>query len=157
MVLSPIRRFFAAAPHIARLPDDEVQLQYPRYRWRIMEATFLGYASFYLVRNNLAVVTKDIETALHYDRSMTGSILAITAISYGLGKFLMGAVSDRSNPRTFMATGLLMTAICNFAFGSVESYHVHLLLWSMNGFFQGMAGRRAVDRWGTGFARMSAA
>jgi OPA family glycerol-3-phosphate transporter-like MFS transporter len=37
-----------------------------------------------------------------------------------------------------MATGLLLTAICNFAFGSVENYTVHLLLWALNGFIQGM-------------------
>ena len=69
---------------------------------------------------------------------MLGNILAISAFSYGLGKFVLGAVSDRSNPRVFMACGLLFTALCNFAFGSVASYPVHLALWSLNGFFQGM-------------------
>jgi len=66
MLFSRIKKFFAAAPHAERLPDDEVQRLYPRYRWRIMEATFLGYAMFYLVRNNLSVVAKDIEGALHH-------------------------------------------------------------------------------------------
>lgn len=137
-MLGSVRRFFAAAPHIGRLPADEVRRRYPRYRWRVMEATFLGYATFYLVRNNLAVVSKDIENSLHYDKTAIGSILAITAISYGLGKFLMGSLSDRSNPRKFMAFGLLLTALCNFAFGSVADFHVHLVLWALNGFFQGM-------------------
>ncbi len=121
-----------------RLPESEVKRLYPRYRWRIMESTFLGYAGFYLVRNNLSVVSKDIEGALGYDHSMIGSILAVTAISYGIGKFLMGAISDRSNPRKFMALGLLFTAMCNFAFGSAENYHLHMALWSLNGLFQGM-------------------
>lgn len=137
-MFQPIRAFFGAAPHIARLPEEEIRRQYPRYRWRIMEATFIGYSTFYLVRNNLAVVAKDMQAALHYDSSMIGSILAITAITYGLGKFVMGAVSDRSNPRTFMACGLLATALCNFAFGSIVSYPLHLALWAINGFFQGM-------------------
>jgi MFS transporter, OPA family, glycerol-3-phosphate transporter len=135
---------FGAAPHKPRLPDDEVRRRYPRYRWRVLEATFLGYAMYYLVRNNLAVVTKDMEHAVGYLRdnpnadNMLGNILAITAISYGIGKFLMGAVSDRSNARTFISLGLLLTAICNFAFGMVEIYEVHLALWAVNGFFQGM-------------------
>jgi len=103
-----------------------------------MEATYIGYATYYLVRNNINVVTKDMESALGYDDSMLGSILMITAITYGVGKFVMGALSDRSNPRTFMATGLLLTALCNFAFGSVSSFRVHLCLWGLNGFFQGM-------------------
>jgi OPA family glycerol-3-phosphate transporter-like MFS transporter len=37
-----------------------------------------------------------------------------------------------------MATGLLLTAACNFAFGASREYHVHLWLWGLNGFAQGM-------------------
>ncbi len=133
-----MRQYFAAAPHVPRLSDDEVRRLYPRYRLRIMEATFLGYATFYVVRNNLSVVSKDVEGALHYDHSMVGTILAFTAISYGLGKFLMGAVSDRSNARVFMAFGLFLTAVCNFAFGAVTNLTAHAALWALNGFFQGM-------------------
>ncbi|MEZ6193819.1 MAG: MFS transporter [Phycisphaerales bacterium] len=128
----------APAPHIERLPEAEVQRQYPWYRWRILEATFLGYAGFYLVRNNLSVVSKEIEGTLGYSHSMIGSILAATAISYGVGKFIMGAWSDRSDPRKFMALGMLLTAIVNIVFGSVENYYLHMSLWSLNGFVQGM-------------------
>jgi OPA family glycerol-3-phosphate transporter-like MFS transporter len=138
MLLRYVRSFYRPAPHIERLPAASARRLYPWYRWRVMEATFVGYATFYLVRNNLSVVAKDIETSLGYTHSQIGSILAITAISYGLGKFLMGTLSDRSNPRTFMATGLLLTAVCSFAFGSVRYYPLHLALWSMNGFVQGM-------------------
>jgi OPA family glycerol-3-phosphate transporter-like MFS transporter len=133
-----LRNIFAPAPHVARLPEAEVRQRYPRFRWRIMEATFLGYAAFYLVRNNLSVVAKDIEGALGYQHAQIGDILAATALSYGLGKFVMGAISDRSNPRLFMAFGLLATAICNFAFGGVGSYRTHLVLWAINGLVQGM-------------------
>lgn len=137
-MFSAIRRYFAPAPHIATLPEAEVERRYPQYRWQIMESTFVGYAMFYLVRNNIATVTKELEEVLHYDKTMLGDIMAITAISYGLSKFLMGSVSDRSDPRKFMAVGLLLTAFFNFAFGASSSYGMHLFLWSMNGFAQGM-------------------
>lgn len=133
-----IRRVFAPAPPIARLPEDEIKRQYPRYRWRIMEATYIGYAAFYLVRNNLSVVAKDIEGALNYSHTDMGSLIAISALSYGFGKFLMGALSDRSNPRVFMAFGLLISAILNLVFGGIVNFHVHLALWAMNGVVQGM-------------------
>ncbi len=116
----------------------KLELITEKYRWRTLESTFFGYAIFYLVRNNLSTVAKEIEGALHYDHNMVGNILAVSALSYGLGKFLMGAVSDRSNPRVFMTAGLLLTAACNFAFGGVANYGVHLALWALNGFFQGM-------------------
>lgn len=133
-----IRNIFAPAPHVPRLPEEEIRRQYPLYRWRIMESTFLGYAAFYLVRNNLSVVAKDMEGALNYTHSDIGSLLAVSAVSYGVGKFVMGAVSDRSNPRTFMAFGLLATAVLNFIFGGVANFNLHLLLWTVNGFIQGM-------------------
>ncbi len=133
-----ISRFFSPAPHIARLPDDEVKRRYPWYRWRVMESTFIGYGTFYLVRNNFSIVSKDLEGVLHYTKADIGNILAITAITYGVGKFFMGALSDRSNPRKFMAAGLLLTALCNFAFGSVQSLPIHMALWGLNGLAQGM-------------------
>ncbi|MBI5093651.1 MAG: MFS transporter [Candidatus Hydrogenedentes bacterium] len=132
-------RWLAPAAPIPRLPDAEVQRLYPRYRRRILECTFLGYATSYLVRNNLAPVSKDIESALYYDHAMIGNILAATAITYGIGKFVMGAVSDRSSSRVFLACALLLTALCNFAFGASATYSAHFWLWALNGFVQGMA------------------
>jgi OPA family glycerol-3-phosphate transporter-like MFS transporter len=120
------------------LPPDDVRRLYPWYRWRALEATFLGYAMYYLVRNNISVVALDMQQSLGYDKGMIGRIVLTTALSYGLSKFLMGAVSDRSDPRRFMATGLLLSAICNFAFGASTDYTIHLMLWALNGFVQGM-------------------
>jgi OPA family glycerol-3-phosphate transporter-like MFS transporter len=133
-----IRSFFAPPPPVPQLPDEQVRTLYPRFRWRIMESTFIGYGTYYLVRNNIGTVTKEMEGALGYDKSMLGDIMAITAISYGLSKFIMGSVSDRSDPRKFMAVGLLLTACCNFAFGAVNEYSMHMILWALNGFAQGM-------------------
>lgn len=138
MNISGIRRFFAPAPHIARLPEDEVKRLYPRFRWSVFESAFIGYGTFYLVRNNIGIVSKDMVGALGYTYSMIGNILAIAFITYGLGKFFMGVISDRSNARKFMAFGLLLTAVFNILFGSVSNYPLHLFLWGLNGFVQGM-------------------
>jgi OPA family glycerol-3-phosphate transporter-like MFS transporter len=126
------------AAHVSRLPDAQVKRLYPKMRWQILESTFIGYATFYLVRNNLPVVSMEIGQALHYSKGQIGDMLALTAISYGIGKFVMGAWSDQSNPRYFMPLGLLLTALCNFAFGAVSSYPMHLALWTLNGLVQGM-------------------
>ena len=138
MVFRKIINFFKPAPAIEPVPEAKVNKLYKKYRWSTLESTFIGYATFYLVRNNLSTVAKDIEGALHYDHNMIGSILAVSAISYGLGKFLMGSLSDRSNPKKFMAIGLALTAFCNFAFGGVADYNIHFFLWALNGFIQGM-------------------
>jgi OPA family glycerol-3-phosphate transporter-like MFS transporter len=140
-------KIFKPAPHIERLSEDKIPGKYKFFRWGMLEATFIGYATFYLVRNNLAVVSKNLETAYQIDASMYGNIVAATAIAYGLGKFLMGSVSDRSNPKRFMPFGLILTALLNFAFGglafagSLSGHSIYigfLVIWALNGFVQGM-------------------
>lgn len=133
-----LRAWFRPAPHQPLLPDHEVRARYPRFQLRVLEATFIGYAVYYLVRNNLAVVAKDMGDALGHSKEQIGDLLGVMAITYGLGKFVLGAISDRSDPRKFMATGLALTALCNFAFGATTDLTAHLALWGLNGFFQGM-------------------
>ncbi len=137
-MLLNLLHWFKPAPHIARLPPAEVARLYPPYRWRIFEAAFLAYATFYLVRNNFSPVSKEIGAALGYDKSMIGDILAGTAIAYGLGKFVMGYFADRSDARKYVAVGMLLTAALNFGFGASSTYGMHLALWALNGFVQGM-------------------
>jgi MFS transporter, OPA family, glycerol-3-phosphate transporter len=133
-----IRNWFASPPPAPRLPDAEVARVYPLFRWRALEATFLGYAAYYLVRNNIPVVTKELHNSLGYNESQIGDLMAVTALTYGFSKFLMGSVSDRSDARKFLAAGLLLTALCNFAFGACGNYYVHMFVWALNGFAQGM-------------------
>jgi OPA family glycerol-3-phosphate transporter-like MFS transporter len=130
--------WFKPAPHKPRLPQVEVERLYPLYRWRIFEAAFIAYATFYVVRNNLAPVSKEFGDALGYNKSMIGDILAGTAMAYGLGKFVMGYFADRSDARKYVAIGMLMTAAINFIFGATANYWGHVILWTLNGFAQGM-------------------
>ncbi len=138
-VLTPLKRFFAPPAAAPRLPESEVRRVYPAYRWQALEATFIGYALYYLLRsNNVSVVAIEMQNSLHYTKEMIGNLGAVTALTYGLSKFLMGSISDRSDAHRFMTAGLVMTAACNFAFGATADYEVHFWLWALNGFFQGM-------------------
>ena len=74
--------------------------------------------------------------------SETGSdrrrIATALSLAYGVSKFVTGNVSDRSNPRTFMATGLILSGLVNLVFGRIPSVRVMALLWFVNGWVQGM-------------------
>jgi MFS transporter, OPA family, glycerol-3-phosphate transporter len=48
--MNRVRALFRPAPHLARLPDEQVNQLYPRFHWQILESTFIGYATFYFVR-----------------------------------------------------------------------------------------------------------
>src|SRR5204863_3695223 len=46
--------------------------------------------------------------------------------------------SDRSDPRKYLFAGMSLTAFLNFAFGAATDFKTHLILWTLNGFVQGM-------------------
>jgi OPA family glycerol-3-phosphate transporter-like MFS transporter len=137
-MIARLLQWFRPAPHQPRLPFSEVDRLFPLYRARVFEAAFIAYATFYLVRNNFAPVAKEIGAALQYDKVMIGDILAGTALAYGLGKLVMGYFADRSDARKYVVVGMLLTALLNFAFGAATTYGMHLFLWTLNGFIQGM-------------------
>jgi OPA family glycerol-3-phosphate transporter-like MFS transporter len=130
--------WFRPAPAIPRKSPEKIATDYPVYRWRVFEATFIAYAAYYLVRNNLSPVQVDLGRALGYDKTMFGAILASSAGAYGIGKFVLGPCADRANAKRFLLVGLVLTAAANFAFGLSRNFPMHLALWTLNGFVQGM-------------------
>src|SRR6266567_5897037 len=118
--------WFRPAPHTALRAPAEVERLYPVCRRRIFESAFIAYATFYIVRNNFAPVSREIGAALHYDKVMIGNILAGTAIAYGTGKLVMGYLADRSDSRKYIGVAMLCTAFFNFLFGGTTNYWGHV-------------------------------
>jgi MFS transporter, OPA family, glycerol-3-phosphate transporter len=132
----------AQAPGTLR-PAPDVDATYRRERRRVFAGIFVGYAGYYLVRNNLALAIPDIlEAYPGYTRAQLGTALTGLSIAYGVSKFVMGSVSDRSNPRYFMPLGLLLSCGLMILLGTVRAIYTSLallvLLQVLNGWVQGM-------------------
>ncbi len=146
--------FMKPAAHQPRLPDEMIPHTYNRMRWQIFFGIFIGYAGFYLVRLNFNLAMPYL-VEQGYSRGSLGVALSGVSIAYGLSKFLMGNVSDRSNARFFLAFGLALSAAIGFVLGLVpwatSSIAVMFVLLFMNGWFQGMGwppcGRIMVHWW----------
>ena len=92
--------FLKPAPAAPPRPPAEVDAAYRRHRLQVFAGIFVGYSAYYLVRNNLALAIPDIlQEHPEYTKAQLGTAMAGLSISYGLSKFLMGSVSDRSNPK----------------------------------------------------------
>ena len=150
--------FLKPAPAIPALSADRVDPSYRRLRWQVFAGIFVGYAAFYLVRNNFALAMPAILKAHpEYSKVQLGWAMTGLLTAYGVAKFIMGAVSDRSNPRTFMALGLLLTSGVTFAFGTVPGIYGSLALiiglQTLNGWCNGMGwppcGKTMVHWWST--------
>src|SRR3954466_14818125 len=109
------------------MPDagqQNVDREYRRHRRSVYAGIFIGYAAYYLVRNNLALAIPDIlKDFPQHSKADLGWALAGTSISYGISKFLMGSVSDRSNPKYFLPIGLLLSSAIMFFSGAVKSMY----------------------------------
>lgn len=145
---------FKPAPHKARLPAAEIDPTYRRLRWQIFLGIFFGYAAYYLVRKNFALAMPYL-VEQGFSRGDLGFALSGISIAYGFSKFIMGSVSDRSNPRVFLPAGLILAAAVMLFMGFVpwatSSIAVMFVLLFLCGWFQGMGwppcGRTMVHWW----------
>lgn len=137
MKMNPFH-IFRPAPFIERLPDERIGPSYRRHRFQVMLTVFFGYAGYYLVRKNFSLAKPYLIREYGFTTGDVGLIAAGLSVAYGLSKFVMGNVSDRSNPRYFMALGLILSGVVNLVFSSLLSVWLMAALWLLNGWFQGM-------------------
>lgn len=152
--------YFKPAKHISRLPKDKIDSEYSRLRWRMFLSIFIGYAGYYLVRKNFSLAMPFLIEEQGYSKGQLGVALSAVSIAYGLSKFLMGNVSDRSNARYFLSFGLLVSSTVMFIFGLVpwatSSVTIIFILLFINGWAQGMgwpACGRTMVHWFSGNER----
>ncbi|HUE39865.1 MAG TPA: MFS transporter [Candidatus Binatia bacterium] len=130
---------FRPPPALA-LDGDAVAMR-ARYRyWRIRQlyATFGGYAVFYFLRKNIPIALPALEGELGLDKARLGMMLTAHDFTYGIAKFGNGFLADRANARVFMPLGLALSAVMNLLFGMSAGITTLALVWTLNGWFQGM-------------------
>lgn len=105
---------------------------------RTLLATMVGYAAYYFVRKNLSLAMPAMQHDLGITKSDLGLFLTLHGLLYGVSKFANGFLGDRANARTFMITGLLLSAVANIIFGFSSTVVILGLIWMINGWVQGM-------------------
>jgi phosphoglycerate transporter family protein len=124
--------------------------KYSYWRFRIMYSMMIGYAAYYLVRSNFAMVIPSLQSEFGYTKTEIGWIITIFSIVYGIGKCVNGLLSDRINARYFMAFGLGVSALLNLTMGWVSGLWAFALVWGLNAWFQSMGWppcSRLLTRW----------
>ncbi len=130
--------FFKSVGGAIGVDTKNVDKEYTRYKWQVFITIFVGYAIFYITRKNLSFAKPYLIEQLGYTKLQVGAIAAGMPLAYGFGKFIMGGVSDKMNPRYFMGFGLILAGIVNIMFGSVHSIVAFTVLWTINGWVQSM-------------------
>ena len=121
---------FFKTPQADKITDpDLIDKNYRYWRIRTMYAMYVGYAAFYLTRKSFTFLIPQIIEDLHFTKAQIGLLGTVFYITYGASKFLSGVMSDRSNPRYFMAVGLGGAAIVNLLFGVSSSILFFVIFW----------------------------
>jgi OPA family glycerol-3-phosphate transporter-like MFS transporter len=136
-----VTQILKPAAHKAELPLQQVDPSYKKLRTQVFLGIFIGYAGYYLVRKNFSMVMPDL-IERGYTKADLGVALSAISISYGISKFVMGTVSDRSNARVFLSLGLVLSALTMITMGlfpfATGSIAIMFALLFVNGWFQGM-------------------
>ncbi|MBP8257666.1 MAG: MFS transporter [Opitutaceae bacterium] len=125
-----------AAPESTLSPADQGRFRY--WQRRTLIASMIGYAAYYFVRKNLSLAMPAMQQDLGITKSDLGLFLTLHGLLYGVSKFANGFLGDRTNARTFMITGLLLSAVANVLFGFSSAVVVLGIVWMANGWVQGM-------------------
>ena len=151
---------FKPASHKEPLASEDIDAHYKKLRFQVFLGIFIGYAAYYLVRKNFSLAMPYLIEDYGYSKGQLGIALSAVSIAYGLSKFLMGSVSDRSNAKYFLVAGLLMSAGIMFVFGfapwATQSITIMFVLLFLNGWVQGMgwpACGRTMVHWFSGNER----
>lgn len=116
----------------------EINKQYKRYRWKLFISAYIGYAMYYVTRQNLNPIAHVFKPATGMTDDQFGLMVSISLIAYGVGKFVSGMLADKSNIRVFLAFGLLASSIINLFFGYLHSFFLLVFFWTLNQSFQSM-------------------
>ncbi|WP_340621362.1 MFS transporter [Xenorhabdus siamensis] len=117
--------------------NGQISQQYRYWRIHLLITMLIGYATFQLTRRSLNVVMPAMQVELVLNKNDIGWIASLFYLAYGASKFVSGIFLDYTGYRWFMGAGLLMTGILNIILTSCSSLPAILIIWTLNGFFQG--------------------
>jgi len=122
------------APDSAEMPP--LTSEQWKWRWRILIATYTGYAGYYLTRKVFTICKTLIAEEMNWELSDTAHIWTAFLFAYMLGQFINSFVGRKWGPRVIMLGGLGVSIVCNTVFGFANSFATFLVFMFINGLVQ---------------------
>ncbi len=144
-------RFFATGKDMPEIQDKKtIDKLYKKYRLHVMLAITVGYGLAYPLRLALNVVKKPLIDSGIFSAMDLGNIGSALLYAYALGKLTNGFLADHANVKRFFAFGVLISALLNIAMGWSAVLVVWIIIWGLNGWFQGFGaptGAVVISNW----------
>ena len=151
-----------SGPSVTKVPSQQQERCYKRWRFQAFLTGTLGYALYYVCRLSMGVMKQPLIDAGLLNATQLGIIGACLYWAYAVGKFVNGFLADNANIKRFMATGLIASSLVNFLMGVVGAssvgagmpstviFLIFAVLWGINGWAQSMGAPPAIialSRW----------
>jgi sugar phosphate permease len=120
------------------------------WQWRILTSMILGYALFYLTRQNLTMAMPMLESCEGFTKQQIGWIFTTFSVVYGIGKLINGFITDRGSARFIFTVGLIGSAIISILFASWPFVYGFIILAALSAWFQSMGWppvAKLITRW----------
>ena len=135
--MNPFRIFKTGVDRPPLEDQNLVDSLYKRHRMRIMFAITIGYGLVYTCRLALSMVKKPLIDGGIFTPVELGIIGSALFYTYAFGKLTNGFLADHMNLKIFFAFGVLISALINIGMGFSTILWLSVLLWALNGWFQG--------------------
>jgi len=135
--VNPLRLFLTGADRPPLEDRGLIDSLYKRHRLRIMLAITIGYGLVYTCRLALSMVKKPLIDGGIFTPVELGIIGSALFYTYAFGKLTNGFLADHMNLKIFFAFGVLVSALINIGMGFSTILWLSVLLWGLNGWFQG--------------------
>ena len=135
--MNPFRIFKTGVDRPPLEDQNLVDSLYKRHRMRIMLAITIGYGLVYTCRLALSMVKKPLIDGGIFTPVELGIIGSALFYTYAFGKLTNGFLADHMNLKIFFAFGVLISALINIGMGFSTILWLSVLLWALNGWFQG--------------------
>ncbi|MEJ2580236.1 MAG: MFS transporter [Acidobacteriota bacterium] len=135
--MSLLRGFLTGEDRPLIEDQNRVDSLYRRHRVRIMLAITIGYGLVYTCRLALSMVKKPLIDGGIFTPVELGIIGSALFYTYAFGKLTNGFLADHMNLKIFFAFGVLISALINIGMGFSTILWLSVVLWGLNGWFQG--------------------
>lgn len=116
--------------------SDELTREQRYWRWKILTATFVGYAGYYLVRKVFTICKTSIARDFNWELSDVAHIWTAFLVGYMIGQFASSFLGRKFGPKSIMLVGLGISIACNVIFGITNSYMTFMVFMFINGLVQ---------------------
>lgn len=110
----------------------------------------LGYALFYITRQNLSIAMPVLEAQQGFTKESIGWVFTSFSIVYGIGKLANGFITDNGSARAIFTLGLGGSAVTSILFANSPTISNFVIIAAFSAWFQSMGWppvAKLITRW----------